>query len=601
MGQTMSRFVLIEQSLNKVGGHFFEYSINVLRAAEEAGYEPVLALNEHFDELELIPSHWQVLPCFRHSSGRIHRISSRSAEVKNRSRSLLGWADQVFGATADRFKTAVSDLRYWRRWKRIRAFSEACHELFDTIDFQEGDQIFCSTMADMDLLGLVRFLEACPKSQDVQWHLQFHFSIYYGRDPEYTEQTRKIQRLTTRFRKALQRVPNHRLHFYTTTDHLTRQFNSLGVADFQTMHWAVGRRFHFQEGSHARQSVVSRNALQTRPPSDDGSYIEPLKLYCPGGVRREKGTDRLSSLIEAIDEDLLSTNKVQLVFQTDQRRRAESIVDLPKQIPILRHEAEMDQIDPQASIVSLPFPLETARYAEAIRQSDIGLLLYQSDDYFARCSGILLELLTAGVPVIVPAGCWLSDQIETINAQYIRSLAEANERASWTQSNAEIECPPLILKPKLHIDEQVGNVVVRLHWKTGVGPGQYARIELLQLDEEHRTVARQALICSCRATESTTWAAFEAHPQAHTYQLGLANAYGQQPLPVCDVSISWCGGESQPISQIGLAIADFRQVPWLISEIVQHYSHYRQSAQLFSRKVIEQHDPSQTIRRLSAA
>ena len=30
----------------------------------------------------------------------------------------------------------------------------------------------------------------------------------------------------------------------------------------------------------------------------------------------------------------------------------------------------------------------------------------------ARCSGVLLELLIRGVPVVVPQDCWLSEQLE---------------------------------------------------------------------------------------------------------------------------------------------------------------------------------------------
>ena len=40
-----------------------------------------------------------------------------------------------------------------------------------------------------------------------------------------------------------------------------------------------------------------------------------------------------------------------------------------------------------------------------------GLFLYDPDRYVARCSGVLLEMLARGVPVIVPDKCWLADQL----------------------------------------------------------------------------------------------------------------------------------------------------------------------------------------------
>ena len=40
--------------------------------------------------------------------------------------------------------------------------------------------------------------------------------------------------------------------------------------------------------------------------------------------------------------------------------------------------------------------------------AQIGLLLYDRHAYRSRCSGVLVEFLCAGVPVIVPSGTWLT-------------------------------------------------------------------------------------------------------------------------------------------------------------------------------------------------
>ena len=309
----MPRFILIEPSLNKLGGHYFEYSVEVLQAAEQAGYEPVLAINQQFLSTELFPSRWPVFPCFQHTSDRIHRIPRRVSLSGSspKPRSYSAFAHRLLDRASDRFKSAISDLRYIRRWSRTHAFAQSCQELFDAIGFQPGDQVLCSTFADMDLLGLVRFLQRNPKSQSIDWHLQFHFSIYYGRDPDYAEQEDKIGKLRHRFRKALAAIPDHRLSFYTTTKQLTRQFNSLQVAEFETLNWSVGRRF------------------QRHCEAPTGQPGRPLRLFCPGGVRREKGADKIRWLIDSLRTDWLDSKRVQLLFQSDQKRRAEAILDLP--------------------------------------------------------------------------------------------------------------------------------------------------------------------------------------------------------------------------------------------------------------------------------
>ena len=44
----MPQFVLIDQSIRGLTGHHYEYAVHVLRAAEKAGYQPILAANRGF-------------------------------------------------------------------------------------------------------------------------------------------------------------------------------------------------------------------------------------------------------------------------------------------------------------------------------------------------------------------------------------------------------------------------------------------------------------------------------------------------------------------------------------------------------------------------
>lgn len=55
--------------------------------------------------------------------------------------------------------------------------------------------------------------------------------------------------------------------------------------------------------------------------------------------------------------------------------------------------------------------LPTESYHRWLSTADLGLFLYDPTRYEARCSGILLEMLARGVPVIVPDHCWLASQV----------------------------------------------------------------------------------------------------------------------------------------------------------------------------------------------
>ena len=56
----MPKFVLLDHSLKKVGGHQCEYALNVLQVAEAAGYEPVIATNKKFKNDGIFPSRWPI-------------------------------------------------------------------------------------------------------------------------------------------------------------------------------------------------------------------------------------------------------------------------------------------------------------------------------------------------------------------------------------------------------------------------------------------------------------------------------------------------------------------------------------------------------------
>ncbi|MGH7192208.1 MAG: hypothetical protein ACREJM_01600, partial [Candidatus Saccharimonadales bacterium] len=80
----MPKFVLIDHSITDLGGHHYEYAVRVLRAAEEAGYEPFLATNRRLVERSLfrlpflapnafhrpthapVPATWRVAPVYRY-------------------------------------------------------------------------------------------------------------------------------------------------------------------------------------------------------------------------------------------------------------------------------------------------------------------------------------------------------------------------------------------------------------------------------------------------------------------------------------------------------------------------------------------------------
>ncbi len=69
-------------------------------------------------------------------------------------------------------------------------------------------------------------------------------------------------------------------------------------------------------------------------------------------------------------------------------------------------------------------PMEPAEYFRRLVECDIVLIAYSRESYRARSSGVLIEALSAGKPVITTAGTWMASQVTDENAQIIESLDE---------------------------------------------------------------------------------------------------------------------------------------------------------------------------------
>ena len=76
---------------------------------------------------------------------------------------------------------------------------------------------------------------------------------------------------------------------------------------------------------------------------------------------------------------------------------------------------------PREQVTLLCEPLDPTAYQGLIEDADIAVLPYDPVHYHARCSGVLLEMLACGVPVIVPAGGWMAEQVEASGAGRVAS------------------------------------------------------------------------------------------------------------------------------------------------------------------------------------
>ncbi|WP_116810411.1 glycosyltransferase [Steroidobacter cummioxidans] len=562
------KFVLIDHSMRDLGGHYYTYASCVLPAAERAGMQPVLAMHRDFRDLAALPPSWQAHAIFRNKS-----YSQRYVETASARGTLGAW-----------WARTQSKWRARERQRLAESFAEDCATLLSRVALKAGDHVFFASASEIDLDGLGMFLRSAPAEyRRIHWHLQFHLGIFEGRDPDYAEQLPRREFMREIFLHALSRAPGHHIHLYCTTRELSAQYEYLGVGPFHTLPYPVHPLF----------------LLPTAPKSSSDS----VRIACLGHSRREKGYRELPIVVRKLWNDYLSKGRAQLVMQTrrrDLQRALDSTV------------ADLGAHSATPPIVYAPFPLDLERYAELVRSSDVGLLLYDSTRYYSRCSGVLLEMLSAGVPVIVPGGCWLSEQIHDENQRHLRDIATRamplqqigagslawqagtdTSGAAISFTNAETSC-------EFELATGARSLLLRLRWLEPSTRGTYAHVELEQLDAQGTQLMTFAAIIGPGSDPAAVYSLFHLHENARRARLKWRNAWDDGVITVDAVECRLYG-ENYPAGSVGLTAANMDQSGELLGDVLLHIDHYRQRSGAFAKRCAEYFNAEQIVARLLRA
>lgn len=411
----MPKFVLIDHSIADWGGHHFEYAKRVLRAADLAGYEPILATNRRLSRVG--PLSWRVLPAYRYG----YWFAARALPA---------------AGTLHRIGRCVSRCRWPKKlcqrafaWRKRLAFGADSLRLFGQIHVGQGDVVFIPTLAEPEMLGLLRVFERNPAAAHASWHLLFRRNIFVGREPDYLAQDEKLRPLGTALRRFIQRTAGARVYFYTDTERLTAQYNRLGVARFETLPIPADEGFRAQGAGFSdapadtgqttdcvspplRASVepAARVTAACRASTTAGATRRWHIVYL-GDARTEKGYHHLPRLVAELTAD---GPPVQFSFQSN--------FNVPGGEPAAAAaRAQLERL-PRDQVRLLNDPMTSADYRALLLDADVVVLPYDRDDYYARSSGIFAEALAIGKPVVVPAGTWMAAELSRAGRYYQAAL-----------------------------------------------------------------------------------------------------------------------------------------------------------------------------------
>ena len=525
--RTPPRFVLLDQSLTGFVGHHYAYARILLSAARELGFHPVLAANRRLGELG--PDFPEV---------EVHRVFRYSTYTRH---------------TYDADHRPMIATRLLRAL-RVRSFVACCAELFRRVPLEDGDVVFAATMSELDFEGLARWLAAEPASRRASWHVQFHLNLFRGREGDYASQEPLAAKVRGVLARALAPLGEHRLKLHCTTEALVRQYARLDVGSFKALAYPIDEAF------------VPRDLATGQG--------RPLRVAFLGHNRREKGTSHWQQLVDELWHPYLRTGRVQLVVQA---RPGKLHLSLPADA--------QDGIEP---VVFAPVGLSRDHYVELVRDTDVGLLLYDAERYYTRCSGVLLEMLCAGVSVLVPAASWLADQIAEPIQLHLDALAAAHGPECPVLSDASFGVTPERLR--LDIQPPVRDLLVSLTWKAPLDPGVFVAMEVHQLDVAGVELSTSSHILGPRQLTLPVRALVRIANEASILDLSLRNAYGSTEIALSRVTTTPIP-KGEPAGAVGLIAADLSEAPALVREMIEQQEHYRRTAEEFSAGCRARHSP----------
>ncbi|NDV24956.1 glycosyltransferase family 4 protein [Desulfovibrio sp. JC022] len=619
------RFVLVDHSLVGHGGHHYDYALQVLDCARNMGYRTELVtnlaciskeLNGHPVKALYDLNFWGETEGESKKSSFLMNsyIALRNAWLKARVKNLhmlLGRDSFLLTSSADStgpFQNGLVRiiLRFesflWVKFPSAlkRHFSKICSSIKNTLrtsscsynglsenrdhfistsffhdtqrmmnflNLDENDVVFIPNISDADLEGIELFLRANPSCR-TRWALLFRRNLYEKTEQQYTAWPAGFEGLRELFTKIVQSSTARHVSFFTDTEELTRQYA-----------YATGHRFHTLPIPHTR-------------PGNEKSQNEIVVSYL-GDARLEKGFQHLPLIVETVMRKKIDDN-VRFVFQSNLAALGgeQAVITAREQLEVFFSE----------KVQLIKSPLSSHDYELFLSQSSIVLLPYDRGSYNARSSGILVEALANGIPVIVPAGSWLSRQILDNNIEYYDKLLEAGG------GRRELVQKPAVRGPH---GARCGN--------GGILLGEFS----VQRDETHCFVELQGAVSDLdffyelgvtinpALTFGNTFVNVAEHSAAHgKASLMVPLGAGTQKISIklletanfpmdLSVKISFVSlPEYTPVGRGGRAYSNILEIPDILLEMIGSLAHYRQATQKMAKTLLHNHNAENLVTKI---
>ena len=601
------RFIFFDQNIRKVGGHFLELATVILDAAERMGFEPWLVTHRDFGASSILNGSEAVLARESNSNPKPSGLFESPSPGFQLPEELQGrdwqirpqmpywkmhrWALNVDGNSRVArdpdgnpqgsglrilWQNFVDRIHGTRPQVMLRQHADAIVQVFKEVQPTSDDVVLFGTCDEFSGLAIPLALKVASLQEAIDIHLLFHSNFIAKRQGDWVTRPCVQNELKLQLHQIISGAKPHRIHCWATTAELRDQLNLL----------TMSRQFS------GIDYPIRRNANITQP-----SLGKPLRLLLGGAIRTEKGSKQISGLLEQLWESQLKPGHWQVAMQVSSRS---ATTIFPRH---LRSKITFDdQDDHQVPLLLMVDKLRAGEYQRFIASANAGLFLYDAQRYYARCSGVLVEMLASGIPVVVPAGCWLSRQIAPSIAQHcsqqqilrelyncvglksITSRPTKGNSISFTVSHGNVE-KTIAAAGVLSVDAHLSSPKADMSIVCEVIIDQsrdddYVGFELNQRDIHGIVISAQRQYCEV-FTEKPVRTIFQLSSQCTQASLCLFAPFRQRTMKMRSLRVCQLDGSEDgcaPTASVGLIAATNREIPRLIDELTRHYEHYRQSA-----------------------
>ena len=548
------RFIHADPALGGYEGHFYYYAMHCLRAAAKRGYDPILATNTDYRLVEFPP---KIFPVYTRGvdfgCSLPRTIQQFSAGTKIRHKMLR------------RIRLHAVDVRVANRIvQRIRPqilqFSQETSDMLAGMRLDKADIVFFPTANLVTALGIRDYLSKNAHNIAARWCFLFKEELHgspRGREPDLTPYA--IRLLRALFLQLA--ASDIRVAFFTDSEQLANDYDRVAPGLFRVLPIPLAA---------PKPAVTPAHGVLTI------SYM--------GFATARKGYHHLPAIIAKLWADWVENGRMRFVIQSHIPRSHLS------ELGVVR-----DRLRSLGPGVSLTHDIQSnEEYRRTLLNSDIMLMPYDPEQYFAQTSNVCTEALTCGIPVVVPGGTWLARQFARATYEYQGGFGKSSlldERAVGGDRGREVV-----------VETSCGGAShIRIKATFGCNnTAPFFQVSITQRGKDGNILAVDSAVLD-RVSLPFATCLIPIKAGAARLRVNIKHVVKKTTLDLQDTRATLLSADpTSPRSVVGMIYDEVESIPDCLENIACNYAHYRNSAQVFSNLYCKQHNVDGLINALTA-